>query len=63
MITFLQQAITGLMVGSLYALVAAGIVLVYKSTHVVSLAHGAIGSFRSPVFLAFPRRSGSSCLG
>jgi len=45
MVGFLQQAITGLMIGSLYALVAAGIVLVYKSTHVVSLAHGQLVAF------------------
>jgi branched-subunit amino acid ABC-type transport system permease component len=35
---FLQLAIPGLMIGGLYSLVAAGIVLVYKSTRVVSLA-------------------------
>lgn len=45
MIEFLQQAITGMMIGSLYALVAAAIVLVYKSTHVVSLAHGQLVAF------------------
>ncbi len=42
---FLQLAIPGLMVGSLYALVAAAIVLVYKSTRVVSLAHGQLLAF------------------
>ena len=42
---FLQLAIPGLMIGGLYALVAAGIVLVYKSTRVVSLAHGQLLAF------------------
>lgn len=42
---FLQVAISGLMIGSLYALVAAAIVLVYKSTRVVSLAHGQLLAF------------------
>jgi branched-chain amino acid transport system permease protein len=42
---FLQLAIPGLMVGGLYALVAAAIVLVYKSTRVVSLAHGQLLAF------------------
>jgi branched-chain amino acid transport system permease protein len=50
---FLQQAITGLMIGSLYALVAAGIVLVYKSTHVVSLAHGQLVAFGALFFWLF----------
>jgi len=42
---FLQLAIPGLMIGGLYALVAAAIVLVYKSTRVVSLAHGQLLAF------------------
>jgi branched-chain amino acid transport system permease protein len=50
---FLQQAITGLMIGSLYALVASGIVLVYKSTHVVSLAHGQLVAFGALFFWIF----------
>jgi branched-chain amino acid transport system permease protein len=53
MIGFLQQAITGLMIGSLYALVGAGIVLVYKSTHVVSLAHGQLVAFGALFFWLF----------
>jgi branched-chain amino acid transport system permease protein len=53
MTEFLQQAITGLMVGSLYALVAAGVVLVYKSTHVVSLAHGQLVAFGALFFWFF----------
>jgi branched-chain amino acid transport system permease protein len=53
MIEFLQQTIGGLMIGSLYALVAAGIVLVYKSTHVVSLAHGQLVAFGALFFWLF----------
>jgi len=53
MIEFIQQTITGLMTGSLYALVAAGIVLVYKSTHVVSLAHGQLVAFGALFFWLF----------
>lgn len=53
MIGFLQQAVTGLMVGSLYALVGASIVLVYKSTHVVSLAHGQLVAFGALFFWLF----------
>jgi branched-chain amino acid transport system permease protein len=53
MIEFLQHSMTGLMTGSLYALVAAGIVLVYKSTHVVSLAHGQLVAFGALFFWFF----------
>lgn len=53
MFEFIQQTITGLMTGSLYALVAAGIVLVYKSTHVVSLAHGQLVAFGALFFWLF----------
>lgn len=37
---FLQFAINGLMAGSIYALIAIGIVAVYKATRVVNFAHG-----------------------
>ena len=37
---FLGLVINGIMTGCLYALVAVSIVLIYKATHVVSLAHG-----------------------
>jgi branched-chain amino acid transport system permease protein len=53
MFEFFQQALTGLMIGSLYSLVAAGIVLVYKSTHVVSLAHGQLVAFGALFFWLF----------
>jgi branched-chain amino acid transport system permease protein len=49
---FLQLMVTGLMEGGLYALLAASIVLVYKSTQVASLAHGQILSFGA-IFLYF----------
>lgn len=47
---FLQLLILGLLEGGLYAIVAAAIVLVYKSTHVVSLAHGQIMAFGALAF-------------
>lgn len=53
MVGFLQQAVTGIMIGSLYSLVAAGVVLVYKSTHVVSLAHGQLVAFGALFFWLF----------
>jgi branched-chain amino acid transport system permease protein len=55
MTNFLQLAITGLLTGGLYAMVGAAIVLVYKSTHVVSLAHGqflAFGAFFFYIFIS-----------
>ena len=39
---FLQFAINGLMAGSIYALIALGIVSIYKATRVVNFAHGYI---------------------
>jgi len=50
MTQFLQLLIIGIMEGGLYAMVAVCIVLVYKSTHVVSLAHGQIIAFGALVF-------------
>ncbi len=40
MLYFLQLVISGLAVGSLYALVALGFVLVYKATDILNFAHG-----------------------
>ncbi|MBU2608621.1 MAG: branched-chain amino acid ABC transporter permease [Chloroflexi bacterium] len=37
---FLQLLVTGIMVGGLYGLVALGLVIVYKSSRVLNLAHG-----------------------
>lgn len=50
MTDFLQLVLLGLLEGGLYALVAASIVLVYKSTHVVSLAHGQLMGFGALAF-------------
>ena len=50
MSNFLQLLIIGLLEGSLYAMVAAAIVLVYKSTHVVSLAHGQLMAYGALAF-------------
>jgi branched-chain amino acid transport system permease protein len=52
MIEFLQLLLLGLMEGGLYAVVAVSVVLVYKSTHVVSLAHGQIMGFGALAFWA-----------
>ncbi len=40
----LQYALTGLSAGSLYALVALGLVLIYRSTRVLNFAHGDIAT-------------------
>jgi branched-chain amino acid transport system permease protein len=48
MIEFLQLLISGLAVGSIYALAGLGFVLIYKSSRVLNFAHGqfiAIGAF------------------
>ena len=47
----LQYAFTGLAAGSLYALVALGIVLIYRSTRVLNFAHGDIATLAT--FVAF----------
>ena len=48
---FLQYAVTGLSAGSLYALVALGVVLIYKSTRVLNFAHGEMATLGT--FAAF----------
>lgn len=50
MTEFLPLLLLGLMEGGLYAMVAAAIVLVFKSTHVVSLAHGQLMGFGALAF-------------
>lgn len=62
---FLQLVISGIVVGSIYALSALGFVLIYKSSRVLNIAHGqliAIGAFmvyaltvwlKVPMLLAF----------
>ena len=37
---FIQFTINGLMSGAIYALIALGIIAVYKATRVVNFAHG-----------------------
>src|SRR5512138_79468 len=51
MSSFLQYALAGLSGGSLYALVALGLVLVYRSTRVLNFAHGDIATLGT--FVAF----------
>jgi branched-chain amino acid transport system permease protein len=41
------------MIGSLYALIGASVVLVYKATHVVSMAHGQLLAFGALFFYMF----------
>jgi len=48
MIYFLQIVVSGIVVGSIYALSALGFVLIYKSSRVLNIAHGqiiAVGAF------------------
>jgi len=48
---FLQYSLTGLSAGSLYALVALGVVLIYRSTRVLNFAHGDLATLGT--FVAF----------
>src|ERR1700693_1200430 len=48
---FLQYALAGLSGGSLYALVALGLVLIYRSARVLNFAHGDIATLGT--FVAF----------
>jgi len=48
---FLQYTLTGLSAGSLYALVALGIVLIYRSTRVLNFAHADIATLAT--FVSF----------
>ena len=49
----LQYIFTGLSAGSLYALVALGIVLIYRSTRVLNFAHGDIATLATFVAFSF----------
>lgn len=51
MTRLVQYGLTGLAAGSLYALVALGIVLVYRSTRVLNFAHGDVAT--AGTFVAF----------
>ncbi len=48
---FLQYAASGLSAGSLYALIALGLVLIYRSTRVLNFAHGDLAALST--FVAF----------
>jgi len=50
MTEFLQYVVTGLMTGALYSMVAVSIVLVFKATEVLSLAHGSLLGFGALFF-------------
>lgn len=49
----IELILGGIMIGSLYALIGASVVLVYKSTHVVSMAHGQLLAFGALFFYVF----------
>jgi branched-chain amino acid transport system permease protein len=48
---FLQYAVSGLSIGALYALVALGLVLIYRSTRILNFGHGDIATVGT--FFAF----------
>ena len=50
MTNFFQLFITGILTGSMYAAVAASVVLIFKATNVVSIAHGQFLSFGALFF-------------
>ncbi|MCL4454178.1 MAG: branched-chain amino acid ABC transporter permease [Deinococcus sp.] len=55
---FLQLVISGIVVGSIYALAALGFVLIYKASRVINFAHGqyiAIGAFSAYFFATGPK--------
>ena len=66
MTSFIQFFVSGLLVGGIYSLVAVIVVLVYKATRVVSIAHGQllalgalffwlfIGGLGYPLWISFP---------
>jgi branched-chain amino acid transport system permease protein len=58
---FLQYAVTGLSAGSLYALVALGVVLIYRSTRVLNFAHGDVATLGT--YAAFALVSGGYSFG
>ncbi len=51
--TLFELILGGIMTGGLYALVGASVVMVYKSTHVVSIAHGQLLAFGALFFYLF----------
>jgi len=47
---FLQYTVSGVAAGSLYAIVALGLVLLYRGTRVVNFAHAGFGAIGAYVF-------------
>jgi len=58
----LQYSLTGLSAGSLYALVALGIVLIYRSTRVLNFAHGDVATLGTFIAYALVTRGSSFSL-
>jgi branched-chain amino acid transport system permease protein len=58
---FLQYALTGLSAGSLYALVALGLVLIYRSARVLNFAHADVATFGT--FVAYSLLTAGRPLG
>lgn len=58
MSTYLQLAILGLAAGAIYSAIAQGVVLAYKGSGVVNLAHGAMAMYGAYVYAAL-RNSGT----
>ena len=50
---FIQFTLNGLMSGAIYALIAVGIVSVFKATKVVNFAHGYIIMFGAYFYFTF----------
>jgi branched-chain amino acid transport system permease protein len=59
---FLQYAASGLAAGSLYSLVALGLVLIYRSTRVLNFAHGDLATLGTFVAFALVSRGVSFAL-
>jgi len=52
----LQVVVSGLSVGSIYALVALGLVLLYRTTRILNFAHGDIGVVGTFIAYTFLRQ-------
>src|SRR2546425_12214323 len=60
---FLEQVINGLMMGSIYVLVALGMVLIYGVLHVLNFAHGVLFTVGAYVcYLVLSKVTGSYAL-
>jgi len=55
-LVFVQFAILGLAAGAVYALLAAGLVVVYRTTGVLNFAHAAMGTVSAYIFFEAARR-------